>query len=364
MEIKLTEMTIRDVVSGYEDNEEDGVVGCEGKLNIRPKYQREFVYNAKQRDEVIHTIMQGFPLNTMYWMKTEDGSFELLDGQQRTVSFCQYYDGVFAYSNRYFHNLPKDKQDEFLDYRLFVYVCEGTDSERLDWFRIINIAGEKLTDQELRNAVYTGAWLTSAKKRFSKTNCVAEQLAGKYMKGSPIRQDYLEEVLSWAADSVDAPSIERYMADHQHDENADDLWNYFRAVHTWFTGVFTEYNSTMKGLPWGIYYNAHKDDRLNASRVSQQVQELLADEDVTRKSGIYEYVLTGEERCLSIRAFTPNQKQEAFARQEGFCARCHKRYRFDEMEGDHITPWSRGGHTTSENCQMLCKDCNRRKSGI
>lgn len=363
MQIELTEMTIRDVVSGYEDLEEDGVTGYDGRLNIRPKYQREFVYNEKQRDEVIHTIMQGFPLNTMYWMKAEDGSFELLDGQQRTVSFCQYYDGVFAFDNKYFHNLQKDVQDKFLDYRLFVYVCEGTDSERLDWFRIINIAGEKLTEQELRNAVYTGPWLTSAKRRFSKTSCVAEQLAGKYMRGSTIRQDYLEAALTWAAAAEGESNIEKYMAAHQHDENADELWQYFKMAFTWFTGLFPTYNGAMKGLPFGLYYNDHKDDRLNASKLAKRVGELMADEDVTHKSGIYEYLLDGDERCLSIRAFTPNQKQEAYARQKGVCVKCGKHFELDQMEGDHITPWSLGGRTTAENCQMLCKDCNRRKAG-
>lgn len=223
MEIQLKEMTIRDVVKDYEDNGEDGVTGYGGKLNIRPKYQREFVYNDKQRNEVIRTIMSGFPLNSMYWIKSDDGTYELLDGQQRTVSFSQYFDGVFAYDDKYFHNLPADVQNKFLDYKLFIYICEGTDSERLDWFRVINTNGEALKPQELRNAIYTGEWLTDAKHRFSKTNCVADQLAGDYMNGTPIRQDYLETVLTWAADKDGIESIERYMGLHQHDGNANEL---------------------------------------------------------------------------------------------------------------------------------------------
>lgn len=362
MEIKLKEMTIRDVVDGYEDNGEDGVVGYGGKLNIRPKFQREFVYNDKQRAEVINTIMKGFPLNTMYWIEAEDGTYELLDGQQRTVSFSQYFDNVFAHDGKYFHNLPKDQMDKFLDYPLFIYICKGDDSERLSWFKVINTAGEKLTRQELRNAVYTGAWLTDAKRRFSKTGCVADHLAGDYMSGSPIRQDYLETVLEWAADKDGVPSIEEYMGIHQHDENANELWQYFRLVHTWLTGVFEDYNSNMKGLDWGIWYNKYKDVTFDPDKVKAQIKELMADKEVSKKRGIYEYILTGDERPLSLRAFDEDQKQAAYARQEGICPKCEQHFEYQEMEGDHITPWSKGGQTTDKNCQMLCKRCNGMKS--
>lgn len=364
MKIELAEMTIRDVVEGYEDRDEEGVVGYGGKLNIRPKYQREFVYADKQRDEVIHTIMQGFPLNTMYWVKTDQGDYELLDGQQRTISFCRYFTNQFSFEEKFFHNLTKDKQEAFLDYPLFVYVCEGTDSERLDWFRVINIAGEKLTDQELRNAVYTGAWLTDAKKHFSKTNCLAYKVGKDYMKGSPIRQDYLETAIRWRAAQEGEPTVERYMAKHQGDENASQLWIYYQRVIQWVEQVFPNYRNVMKGIDWGFLYNDHKDDPLDPVKLEKRIQALMIDEDVTRKSGIYGYLLGGEERLLSIRSFTANQKREAYERQDGVCPACGGHFDFDEMEGDHITPWHDGGKTTADNCQMLCKDCNRRKSGI
>lgn len=362
MKIKLAELTIGDVVDGYEDNDEEGIVGYGGLLNIRPKYQREFVYADRQRDEVIHTIMQGFPLNTMYWVKTDQGGYELLDGQQRTISFCRYFKNKFSFNEKFFHNLTADKQREFLDYKLFVYICEGTDSERLDWFKVINIAGEKLTDQELRNAVYTGAWLTDAKRHFSKTNCLAYKVGKDYMKGSPIRQEYLETTIRWAAERDGVPSIEQYMAIHQHDENASQLWLYYQRVIQWVKAIFPKYRKQMKGLDWGLLYNAHKDDELDPNRLEREVSRLIADEDVTKKAGVYEYLLTGNERCLSIRAFTDRDKSAAYERQHGVCPMCGEQFELSEMHADHIKPWSKGGATVPENCQMLCRDCNLKKS--
>lgn len=196
MKIELYEITIKEIAENYVDNQEEGVIGYNGKLNIRPKYQREFVYDEKKRNAVIDTIMKGFPLNVMYWVKNDDGTFEILDGQQRTISFCQYVVGDFSVNNRTFHNLTVTEQQQILDYQCMIYFCEGNDKEKLDWFKIINIAGEKLTDQELRNAVYTGTWLTSAKSIFSKTQCAAYNLSSKYVTGSPIRQEILQTAIS------------------------------------------------------------------------------------------------------------------------------------------------------------------------
>ena len=177
MKIKLHEIPVRDVVAGYVDSAENGVVGYGGKLNIRPAFQREFIYKDKQRDEVVRTIRKNFPLNVMYWVKSDNGNYELLDGQQRTISICQYVNGDFSIDHRAFHNLTDTERKEILDYPLMIYICEGTDKEKLDWFKIINIAGEQLTAQELRNAIYTGEWLTEAKKYFSKSQCPAYQLS-------------------------------------------------------------------------------------------------------------------------------------------------------------------------------------------
>lgn len=369
MKIDLHRISVREVIAGYKDSAEEGVSAYGGKLDIRPKYQREFVYKEKQRNAVIETIKSNFPLNVMYWMIREDGGYEMLDGQQRTISIGQYVNGDFSLNERYFHNLTKEEQDKILDYELMIYFCEGTDKERLDWFTVINTFGEKVNEQEIRNAVYTGPWLSDAKLKFSKSNCVAYLLAndgGKLVEGSPIRQEYLETALSWINDG----KIEDYMAKHQHNKDADELWEYFQNVAAWTRNIFPNYRREMSSVPWGVLYNQFKDKKLNSKKLETEIKELMQDEDVTKKSGIYPYILTGQENYLSIRAFTDKMKREAYERQKGVCSWCKKekkkkqKWDIEEMEADHITPWHEGGKTISKNCQMLCKEHNRTKSGI
>lgn len=362
MKIELQKIKIREVVGGFKDSAEEGVVAYGGKLDVRPKYQREFVYKDKQRDAVLDTVKKGFPLNVMYWMVRDDGGFEVLDGQQRTISIGQYVNGDFSLGDRYFHNLIKEERDQILDYELMIYFCEGTDKERLDWFRTINIAGEKLTEQELRNAVYTGSWLSDAKLKFSKSNCAAYLLAndgGALLTGSPIRQEYLETALSWINNS----EVADYMAKHQHDKNANELWEYFQNVIAWVRKTFPEHRKEMASVNWGELYNQFKDEKLDAKKLETEVAKLMQDEDVTKKSGIYPYVLTRQEKHLSIRAFNDKMKRESYERQKGICAKCGEHFALEEMEADHITPWHEGGKTIAENCQMLCKQDNRTKSG-
>jgi hypothetical protein len=357
MKIELSNISIRELSDGYFDNNEAGVVGYSGNLDIRPPYQREFVYKDKQRDAVIDTVFKTFPLNVMYWAVRDDGGFEIIDGQQRTISVCQFVNGDFSFEGRYFHNLQADEKEKFLDYEITVYRCSGTDSEKLDWFKIINIAGEKLTLQELRNAVYHGSWVTAAKLIFSKSNCPAYLLGNDYVDGSPIRQQYLETVISWLSDD-----IENYMAEHQHDTNANAEWLYFQQVITWVQDLFPKHRSEMKTVEWGSLFNKHKDDKLDPTKLEAEVSRLMEDEDVTNKKGIYQYLLNKEEKHLSIRAFTKNQKREAYERQRGVCIKCSKKFAFEEMEADHIKPWSKNGRTESDNCQLLCLEDNRRKS--
>ena len=365
MNIELKEITIRELTAGYIDNQEDGVRAYGGKLDVRPPYQREFVYNDTQRNAVIHTVSKGFPLNVMYWAVREDGNYEIIDGQQRTVSICQFVNKEFSVvygaipQARKFNSLQDDEQEEILNYKLMVYFCEGAASEKLHWFRTINIAGAKLTEQELRNAVYSGSWVTDAKRYFSKSGCAAYGLGGDYMNGSPIRQEYLETAIDWISEGA----INDYMLNHQNAPNANALWLYFLAVINWVKAVFPNYRREMKGIAWGALYNNHKDHPWDSAKLETEIARLMQDDDVTKKKGIYTYVLTGKEKHLNIRAFTQSQKRQLYEKQKGICPVCKKHFDISQMEADHITPWHEGGKTELKNGQMLCKEDNRRKGG-
>lgn len=357
MEIKLNQIKVRDLIKGFKSSEEIGVVGYDGKLDIRPPFQREFIYNRSQMEAVIDTVMNGFPLNVMYWGTRKDGTFEMIDGQQRTLSICQYVNGEFSYMMRYYENLQSDERDKILDYKLQIYICTGTDSEKLKWFKTINIAGERLNDQELRNAVYAGAWLHSAKQHFSKSKCPAYEIGKDYITGSPIRQDFLETALKWKSEG----NIETYMGNHQNDTNANELWLYYQGVIAWVAATFPKKRKEMKMVDWGALYNKYKDVPQDPKRLEAEVARLMQDSDVTAKKGIYSYLLTDKESHLSIRAFDDNTKREVYERQKGICPICGKHFELSEMHADHITPWSKGGRTIESNCQMLCADCNRTK---
>lgn len=359
MKIELKEITIEELSKDFLDNQEEGVVGYGGKLDIRPPYQREFIYNEKQRNLVINTVFKNFPLNVFYWAVKNDGTYEVIDGQQRTISICQYVNGDFAYEDRYFNNLQDDEQEKILNYKIMVYFCSGTDSEKLDWFRTINIAGEKLTDQELRNAVYSGSWVSDAKRYFSKTGCAAYGIANDYISGSPIRQDYLETAIKWISED----DIEEYMGSHQDDPTAINLWNYFQSVISWVGANFTNKRNFMKGVPWGELYNEFQNTNIDPSKIEEEIAQLILDDDVTNKKGIYSYVLTRDEKYLNIRAFSEAMKQKVYELQKGTCIECKEEFPLSGMEADHITPWHAGGKTNEDNCQLLCKDDNRRKSG-
>lgn len=360
MEIELKKIPVRDLCKDYEDDAEGGVLGYGGKLDIRPPYQREFVYNATERNKVIDTLTQDFPLNVMYWSVRDDGTYEVIDGQQRTISICQYVNSEFAWNDLYFHNLTDDQQEQILNYELMVYFCKGTDSERLAWFETINIAGKVLTKQELRNATYAGPWLSDAKKHFSKTGCPAYVVGGDLMTGSPIRQEYLETVLDWISNG----NIREYMGKHQRNSKANELWVYFQNVIAWVKATFcVERKKEMKGQPWGELYNQYKDVPLDPDILEERIAALIQDPDVTNHRGIYLYVLNGKEKHLNIRQFDERMRRSAFERQKGVCPDCGNAFKIEAMEADHITPWHEGGKTEADNCQMLCIEDNRKKGG-
>ena len=366
MKIKEHKIPVRKVFEGYVDSAELGVRGYGGRLNIRPAYQREFVYKPAQRDAVIETVRQGFPLNVMYWVRNGEGGFEMLDGQQRTLSICQYVNNEFSIDHHKFENLTEKEQDDILDYKLTIYVCEGEEREKLKWFEVVNTAGEQLNAQERRNAQYTGKWLYEAKKHFSKKGCAAVKIADKLLNGSAIRQDFLETALTWVADR-DGGDVLDYMSAHQHDADCADIWNYFESVIKWVKATFPVLRSKlMKGLPWGIYYNRYGSAKRTADALEKRIVELLRDDedinDITNQRGIYEYLLSGDERHLSIRRFSDKMARTAYERQKGVCPICGKTFAIEEMQADHIVPWSKGGHTVASNCQMLCRKDNAIKS--
>lgn len=379
MDIQLHEITVRAVFDGYYNDEESGqVVAYGGKLNVRPAYQREFVYDDKKKVAVINSILHEFPLNVMYWSENEDGTYEMLDGQQRTISICDWLDnGYSIFANPaspttpYYAHTSKEITDKVLDYKLMIYICKGTDTEKLDWFKIINIAGEKLTDQELRNAIYTGEWLSDAKRYFSKNQCIAYKIGEKYMSGTTIRQDYLQTVLSWIS-TKESKTIEQYMAEHQHDTHATPLKQYYKTIIDWVELTFPKYRGKlMKGLNWGVLYNEYGNNIYDPNELEKEINLLLQDDDITKQKGIYEYLLSGKskEKVLSIRAFTDNEKRTLYERQHGFCPMCKAegkdiKWDFEDMHADHKIPWSKGGHTTLENGQMLCRDHNLEKSDM
>lgn len=371
MKIRPVSIKVKDIFEGYVDNGEDGVFAYDGKLTIRPPYQREFVYNETQAGAVIHTALKGFPLNVMYWVQVAPNEYEVLDGQQRTLSIMRYLSHQFFVKidgqSFYWDSLPDDKYNNLIDYEFMIYICEGSESEKLEWFNTVNIAGVELTPQELRNSVYAGTWLSDAKRYFSKTNCAAKGLSDKYITGTPIRQELLEKALKGICELQGMKEITEYMSAHKNDTDADELWQYFQDVIHWIEKIFPEYYKDMKGIDWCRLYNKFKDKPYNSTKMKEEVKRLHEDEDVRKPKGIYEFLLSADTdpyagRFLDLRAFTDRDKAAAYSKQGGICPFCSEHFEYSEMEGDHIKPWSKGGQTVPENCQMLCKDCNGKKS--
>ena len=376
MEIELKQIPVKDVYDGYKDSGEDGVVGYQGQLNIRPPYQRNFVYDLPEAKAVINTVLCGFPLNVMYWVVNGNNHYEVLDGQQRTLSIMQLLDHKFPIQwdgqTMYVDSLPDDLYNNLMDYNLMVYWCSGTDSEKLAWFKTVNIAGEQLTSQELRNITYVGPWLSDAKRHFSKRGCVASKLADHYVKGDPNRQELLETALKWIADAQDT-TIDDYMAQHKSDDDSDELWQYWQKVINWLQMVFPRVYKEMKGLEWGLLYNQYHKNNYNSSKIDKDIAQLIDDDEIKKKKGIWQYELAvnsneaGATKYLNLRGFPKDMMRKKLKEQDGHCPMCldegnEKVYALSEMEGDHITPWSEGGKTEYDNLQMLCKRHNRLKS--
>ena len=387
-------LTIRDLIIGFSENTKTGkVIAFGGNLNVRPPYQREFVYEIPKQVAVVDTVLKGYPLNVMYWAKSDDGKYELMDGQQRTLSICKFVEDQYSITlsiggkdvAKTFSNLGS-KAEDFLNYPITVYVCDGDEDEKLAWFQIINIAGVKLTDQEMRNAIYNGPWVSDAKRYFSRVDGEGYLSEGHVSNGhaygeylnvvggnksekenAVVRQKLFEIVLEWAVDSYNRQygrkeTIESYMDAHRQDSNARDLWRYYEDVMEWVKETFRTYRKHMIGVDWGILYNKyHTDTPKNADDMANAIFTQAVDE-ISNPKGVYEAVLSRDVKFIHARAFDKKDMTWAYKKQGGICPYCRKHFEEGEMHGDHIKPWSKGGLTERENLQMLCPECNIKKS--
>ena len=374
-----TEITIKEICNGFTYNELEGkgLFGLSGKLTIQPEYQRNYIYADGVKDvAVIDSIIKGYPLGILYFVKTGEDSYEVLDGQQRITSFGRYVIGKFAVKvngmENYFTGLDEDLQVKILNTKLLIYICEGTESEIKEWFKTINIAGVPLNEQELLNAIYSGKFVTAAKKEFSNSQNSNIQKWSAYIKGDVKRQDFLSCALNW----VSKNNKEVYMSEHRNSEDISELKNYFTSVIDWVSSVFKTVEKEMCGQKWGNLYEKYHTTPYNPDEIDTKVKELYADGAVKNRSGIFEYVLGGcvDTKLLNIRIFEDRDKRIVYdkqtkeAEEKGisncpFCAISDtpnkiKIWKLSEMDADHVAAWSKGGATDISNCQMLCRPHN------
>ena len=377
-----TDLTIKDICEGFTYNEYEGkgLFGLAGKLTIQPEYQRNYIYADGKKDvAVIDSIIKGYPLGLIYFNKVGD-RLEVLDGQQRITSFGRFVTDKFAIKDshgmeQYFSGLAEDLQKKIMETKLLIYVCEGTESEIKEWFKTINIAGVRLNEQELLNAIHSGEFVTKAKETFSNSQNANIQKWSAYISGNVNRQDFLHTALDW----VSKGNVSEYMSKHRHDTEITELETYFNSVIDWISSVFMDVESEMKGLEWGKFYELYHKNSYNPTEVSKKLKELYSDFFVKNKKGIYEYILDGckQPQLLDIRMFDEPTKKTVYAKQtadaenKGIsnCPLCamgsdsnkNRIYKLAEMDADHVTAWSKGGATDISNCQMLCKSHNRAK---
>ncbi|MBR4187536.1 MAG: DUF262 domain-containing protein [Bacteroidaceae bacterium] len=385
MEAKLKTYTIGEVCNGFVYNELEGkgLYGLSGKLTIQPEYQRNYIYADGKKDvAVVQSALHRYPLGVFYFNKTAGDRFEVLDGQQRITSLGRFVTGKLSIIDdngipQYFSSLSNELQQRILDTELLVYECEGTEDEIRKWFETVNIAGVPLNHQELLNAVYSGEFVTLAKQEFSNSQNANVQKWSHFISGAVNRQDYLACALEW----VSQDHIKEYMSQHRHDTNINELKQYFNAVIDWIGSVFTETEAEMRGLEWGRLYETYHTTAYNPEEVQKQVHDLYADPYVKNRKGIFEYILGGcnekDRKLLDIRIFDEATKRKVYQKQTAeaalhdtsncpLCAIGHeanrkKMWKLSEMDADHVSAWSKGGATSIENCQMLCKTHNRAK---
>ena len=381
--ILRTDLKVRDINEGFVYNEYEGkgLFGWGGRLTIQPEYQRNYIYADGKKDvAVIESLLKGYPLGLIYFVKTGEDSYEVLDGQQRITSFGRFITGKFAIKDQngmeqYFDGLDPEIKEYLLDRPLTIYICEGKENEIKEWFKTINIVGVPLNNQELLNAIYSGPFVTKAREEYSNSQNAYIQKWSAYIKGDVNRQDYLSTALNW----VSKNNIESYMSSHRFDDNINELKTYFNSVIDWISSVFIDVKPEMRGLDWGNFYELYHKNSYNPSEVSKKYNELYSDIYVKDPKGICEYILGGcvDTKLLNIRVFEDDVKRHVYARQTqnakekeiSNCPLCalgnnsnSKRiWEQKEMDADHVTAWSKGGSTDISNCEMLCITYNRSK---
>jgi len=381
--ILKSNITVKEICDGFVYNELEGkgLFGLSGKLTIQPEYQRNYIYAEENREAgVIESVLKEYPIGLIYFNKVGKDTFEVLDGQQRITSLGRFITDKFAIKDengmpQIFGNMAKDKQNKILEAKLLIYECEGTESQIKEWFKTINIAGVPLNNQELLNAVYSGPFVTRAKEEFSNSQNANIQKWSAYVSGSANRQEFLECALDW----VSKGNIGDYMSKYRKDKNIDELKKYFNTVIDWVSSVFTDVESEMRGLEWGRLYEEYHKKSYNPAKVSAEVRKLYGDPYIKNRKGIFEYILGGstDTKLLEVRVFDEATKRSTYElqtakakkKEESNCPLCAvghdankgKIWSFGEMEADHVSAWSKGGKTTSKNCEMLCKTHNRAK---
>ena len=382
-----TDITIDEICTGfiYNELEGKGLFGLSGKLVIQPEYQRNYLYaEAKMEEAVVKSVLSEYPLGLIYFNKVSADKYEVLDGQQRITSLGRYLTDKFALFDanglpHYFSALPDDKVKKIKETMLTIYICEGEESEIKAWFKTINIVGLPLNRQEISNSVYSGPFVTKAKEEFSNSSNSNVQKWSAYIKGKVSRQDYLRNALEWVSKSNDDDIVDTYMSKHRFDDNISELKAYFSGVIDWISGVFNDVESEMKGLEWGRLFETYHHTPYDPVDVTTKVHKLYGDAAVKNRKGVFEYILGGciDVKLLDIRIFEESTKKAVYTKQtdtaifsdKSNCLLCFigtdnnaKRiWKYDEMDADHVTAWSKGGATDIENCQILCKTHNRAK---
>lgn len=382
-----TDITIEQICKGFVYNELEGkgLFGLSGKLVIQPEYQRNYLYaKQKMEEDVIKSVLKGYPLGLIYFNKIGEDRYEVLDGQQRITSLGRFLTDKFPLFDseglpHYFSKMPADDKKKINKTPLTIYICEGEESEIKAWFRTINIAGIPLNHQEIANAVYSGSFVSLAKEEFSNSNNANIQKWSAYIKGDVLRQDYLRTALEWVTKSTEDEVVDTYLSQHRYNTNIHELKAYFTSVIDWISGVFDDVESEMKGLDWGRLFETYHHNPYDPTEVSAIVHRLYGDAAVKNRKGVFEYILGGcvDTRLLDIRVFEESTKKAKYTQQTDaaiaketsncpLCALGHdnnaKRiWKYSEMDADHVTAWSKGGSTDISNCQMLCKTHNRAK---